>query len=65
MRSHPEYKHDSVISQEINYDLVKAIDEIEKGTRKANDLLPEDYVGSDSLQIDLTVSGMMNVKRTD
>lgn len=65
MRSHPDYKQDSIISQGINYDLVKAIDEIERGVRRADDLLGKDYVGSDSLQIDLTVSGMVNVKRTD
>lgn len=65
VRSHPAYKQDSVISQEINYDLVKAIDEIEKGTRKAEDLLGKNYVGSDRLQIDMTVSGMVNVTRKD
>ena len=26
--SHPAYKHDSVVSEEINYDLVKAVDEM-------------------------------------
>lgn len=65
VQTHPEYKQDSVVSQEINYDLVKAIDEIERGVRRADDLLGADYVGSESLRIDLTVSGMMNVKRTD
>ena len=28
MRSHPSYKFDSVVSQEINYDLLKAVDEM-------------------------------------
>ena len=28
MRSHPAYKFDSVVSQEINYDLMKAVDEM-------------------------------------
>ncbi|KAJ7680279.1 glutamate-cysteine ligase catalytic subunit [Mycena polygramma] len=46
VRSHPAYKHDSVVSAEINYDLIVAVDEIERGVRKANDLLPEDYTGS-------------------
>jgi len=46
IRSHPAYKFDSVVSQEINYDLLKAIDEIERGVRKADDLLPKDYKGS-------------------
>lgn len=26
--SHPAYKHDSVVSEEINYDLIKAVDEM-------------------------------------
>jgi hypothetical protein len=61
---HPDYKHDSVITKEINYDLIKAVDAMyvtysplrvkpdsdeinsEKGTLKAQDLLPGDYVGS-------------------
>ncbi|KAF9517630.1 hypothetical protein BS47DRAFT_1290533 [Hydnum rufescens UP504] len=46
IRSHPAYKHDSVISEEINFDLMKALDEIERGMRVAHDLLPTDYVGS-------------------
>ncbi|KAJ7703240.1 glutamate-cysteine ligase catalytic subunit [Mycena rosella] len=46
VRSHPAYKHDSVVSAEINYDLIVAIDEIERGVRKADDLLPADYTGS-------------------
>jgi glutamate--cysteine ligase catalytic subunit len=28
VRQHPDYKHDSVVSQEINYDLLKAVDEL-------------------------------------
>jgi len=40
VRSHPAYKGDSVVSQEINYDLMVAVDEIERGIRKAPDLLP-------------------------
>lgn len=28
MRSHPAYKHDSVVSAEINYDLIVAVDEM-------------------------------------
>lgn len=46
VRSHPAYKHDSVVSAEINYDLIVAVDEIERGVRKAEDLLPADYTGS-------------------
>ncbi|KAI9434747.1 glutamate-cysteine ligase catalytic subunit, partial [Russula earlei] len=47
VRSHPSYKFDSVVSAEINYDLVVAVDEIERGVRRAPDLLPEDYMGSE------------------
>lgn len=42
---HPKYKKDSVVSEEINYDLMVAIDEIERGVRAAPDLLPEYYKG--------------------
>jgi glutamate--cysteine ligase catalytic subunit len=44
--SHPGYKGDSVVSEEINYDLAKAIDEIERGVRAAPELLGKNYVGS-------------------
>jgi len=37
--NHPAYKHDSVVSDEINYDLMKAIDELERGVRSAPELL--------------------------
>ncbi|KAM5540208.1 hypothetical protein V8D89_006027 [Ganoderma adspersum] len=40
VRSHPEYKFDSVVSPEVNYDLMIAIDEIERGLREAPDFLP-------------------------
>jgi glutamate--cysteine ligase catalytic subunit len=43
---HPKYKNDSVVSEEINYDLSKAIDEIERGVRSAPELLGRNYVGS-------------------
>ncbi|KAG1827846.1 glutamate-cysteine ligase catalytic subunit [Suillus subalutaceus] len=43
VRSHPSYNHDSVVSQEINYDLMVAVDEIERGVRRVPELLPEDY----------------------
>lgn len=46
VRSHPSYKFDSVISEEINYDLVKAVDELERGERKEPTLLPDWYLGS-------------------
>ncbi|KAL0068752.1 glutamate--cysteine ligase [Marasmius tenuissimus] len=47
VRSHPQYAKDSVVTQEINYDLMIAVDEIERGVRKAADLLPEDYTGGE------------------
>lgn len=45
VQSHPAYKHDSVISEEINYDLVRAVDDIERGVRREPTLLPDCYVG--------------------
>jgi len=44
VRDHPLYKHDSVVTQEINYDLMIAIDEVERGVRVEPTLLPADYV---------------------
>ncbi|KAJ2383219.1 glutamate--cysteine ligase, partial [Coemansia sp. RSA 2603] len=38
VRSHPAYKYDSVVSSEINYDLVVALDEIGQGKRNAPEL---------------------------
>ncbi|KAG8766543.1 hypothetical protein FRC12_006802 [Ceratobasidium sp. 428] len=46
IRSHPKYQFDSVVSQEINYDLINALDHIERGEKDAPDLLPSYYVGS-------------------
>ncbi|KAF9227348.1 GCS-domain-containing protein [Gyrodon lividus] len=43
VRSHPSYKFDSTVSQEINYDLMVAVDELERGVLRVPDLLPEDY----------------------
>ncbi|KAG1798316.1 glutamate-cysteine ligase-domain-containing protein [Suillus variegatus] len=47
VRSHPSYNRDSVVSQEINYDLMVAVDEIERGVRRVPELLPEDYAPTD------------------
>ncbi|KAH9979030.1 gamma glutamylcysteine synthetase [Lactifluus volemus] len=47
VRSHPSYRFDSAVSKEINYDLMVAVDEIERGVRRAPDLLPENYTGSE------------------
>ncbi|KAK2464300.1 hypothetical protein APHAL10511_003757 [Amanita phalloides] len=46
VRSHPSYKFDSVVSQEINYDLLKAVDALESGVCREPSLLPCDYKGS-------------------
>ncbi|KAK2459263.1 hypothetical protein APHAL10511_008718 [Amanita phalloides] len=46
VRSHPSYKFDSVVSQEINYDLLKAVDALERGVRHEPSLLPCDYKGT-------------------
>ncbi|KZV60720.1 glutamate-cysteine ligase catalytic subunit [Peniophora sp. CONT] len=47
VRKHPAYKGDSVVSQEINYDLMVAVDEIERGVRREEGLLPRDYCGGE------------------
>ncbi|KAF9051084.1 glutamate-cysteine ligase catalytic subunit [Hymenopellis radicata] len=47
VRAHPAYKFDSVVNAEINYDLLKTVDEIERGALSVPELLPEDYTGSD------------------
>lgn len=36
---HPAYKHDSVVSQEINFDLLKTLEKIQEGKIKAPELL--------------------------
>ncbi|CAD6578906.1 MAG: hypothetical protein CYPHOPRED_000704 [Cyphobasidiales sp. Tagirdzhanova-0007] len=61
VQNHPEYRHDSVVSQGINFDLIHAIDEIERGVRSEESLLGKDYVGSDNVEVDLSVCGLMNV----
>jgi len=50
VRSHPDYKNNSVVSQKINYDLLVAVNEIERGVRHEPDLLPADYTGGDQDQ---------------
>ena len=39
VRSHPKYQHDSVVTQEINYDLMKFIEKIQKGEASVPELL--------------------------
>ncbi|KAF8650391.1 hypothetical protein AX16_005199 [Volvariella volvacea WC 439] len=46
VRSHPAYEFDSRVSQQVNYDLLKAVDEIERGLRREDSLLPKEYLGS-------------------
>ncbi|KAN0061459.1 glutamate--cysteine ligase [Thecaphora frezii] len=43
VRNHPEYKKDSVVSQTINFDLIKKLDEIERGAVDAPGFLPAGY----------------------
>lgn len=43
IRSHPQYKRDSVVSAKINYDLIKKLDEIERGVVEAPGFLPSHY----------------------
>ncbi|TIB99639.1 GCS-domain-containing protein [Wallemia mellicola] len=50
MRSHPDYKQDSVITSKMNYDFIIAADEIERGIRTEPSLLPPSYIGSDKLK---------------
>ena len=38
IHEHPEYKHDSAVSEHINYDLVRAVDKITKGVDRENGL---------------------------
>ena len=43
VRNHPEYKGDSVVSQKINYDMIKQLDLIERGEADAPGFLPKGY----------------------
>jgi hypothetical protein len=38
IHEHPEYKHDSAVSEHINYDLVRAVEKITKGVDRENGL---------------------------
>ncbi len=38
VNSHPKYQHDSVITQEINYDLMKMIEKIQIGEANVPEL---------------------------
>ncbi|KAI7862999.1 glutamate-cysteine ligase-domain-containing protein [Spinellus fusiger] len=41
VRNHPSYKHDSVVSQEINFDLLETVDKITKGELKVPELMSD------------------------
>lgn len=49
VRDHPAYKQDSIVSQEINFDLIHAVDEIERGVRVEKDLLGWSSAGAQSV----------------
>ena len=38
IQQHPEYKHDSAVSEHVNYDLVRAVEKITKGLDRENGL---------------------------
>lgn len=38
VQEHPEYKHDSAVSEHVNYDLVRAVEKITKGIDRENGL---------------------------
>ena len=38
IQEHPEYKHDSAVSEHVNYDLVRAVEKITKGLDRENGL---------------------------
>jgi glutamate--cysteine ligase catalytic subunit len=39
VHEHPDYKHDSVVNESVNYDLIRALENIEKGELKVPELL--------------------------
>lgn len=58
VRSHPEYKGDSVVSEGVTYDLTRAVDEVERGVRRADELLGPGYKGSGEVGVEEMVEGM-------
>jgi glutamate--cysteine ligase catalytic subunit len=38
IQNHPEYQHDSAVSEHINYDLVRAVEKITKGLEREQGL---------------------------
>ena len=43
VHNHPAYKHDSVITEEINYEMLCTLDQIERGVLEAPGYLPAGY----------------------
>ena len=38
IQNHPEYKHDSAVSKDLNYDLVRAVEKVTKGLDRESGL---------------------------
>ena len=43
VRSHPDYRHDSLVYDRINYDLLLECERISLGTSRPHDFLPPRY----------------------
>ena len=63
VRSHPAYKGDSVVSQEIAHDLVIACKEIGEGTRHEPDLLGETRI--EPIKTDGAYDVKLNAKKVE
>ena len=48
IRTHPSYRFDSVVSEQINYDLLRHLDGVERGRIAAPALLPHTYAARTS-----------------
>jgi len=42
IREHPKYEQESRVRQEVCYDLMRAVDELERGMREERELLPRE-----------------------
>jgi len=51
VREHPSYKHDSRVTEEANFDLMVAIDEIQRGVRKEPSLFVKAEKKSKSAEV--------------
>lgn len=63
IRSHKAYKMDSVVSDEICYDLLKHLQGITKGTVQVPELLGEYYSKSSSKEVETPVSMMKRMQK--